>query len=365
MPRKQTGTGSSIGIMGPPADFKAILILLHGSIGDVTRALPLATLLRRRFSQSTLVWAVEPASLPLVEHYVGLDEVIVFDRSRWWRTFAPFLRQIRSHRFDLVLDLQRHLKSGFISRWSGAPYRLGFHRSDSKEFNWLFNNHFISPVGDQMPKIEHYMKFAEHFDIPRQPIRWQLELTPQDTLRVKEYLRQIEGDFAVLFVGARWESKVWFADQIAACATEIQRRYGLGVVLLGSPADEALAREAEAMVAGRVHNWVGRTSLREAMGIIARGRVCVGPDTGFMHLSAAVGTPVISLWGATNPARTGPYGYDDFVIRGEAECSPCYRARCPIGRVCMRSIDMEAVLTMVHKALSRGRGTPVTHGDLH
>jgi len=365
MSRNRIGTGSSIGTMAPAADFKNILILLHGSIGDVTRALPLASMLRRRFSQARLVWAVEPPALPLVEHYDGLDEVIVFDRSQWWRSFGPFLRRIRSRRFDLVLDLQRHLKSGFISRWSGAPYRLGFHRSDSKEFNWLFNNHFIPPVGDQVPKIEHYMKFAEHFDIPRQPIRWQLDLTPQDTLRVKEYLRQIEGDFAVLFVGARWESKVWFADQIAACATEIQRRHGLSVVLLGSPADEALAGEAEGLVVGRVHNWVGRTSLREAVGIIACAQVCVGPDTGLMHLSAAVGTPVISLWGATNPTRTGPYGYDDFVIRGEADCSPCYRARCPIGRVCMRSIEMEMVLTMVHKALSRGRGTLVAHGNLH
>lgn len=255
-----------------PADFKSILILLHGSIGDVTRALPLTTLLRRRFSQSTLVWAVEPPSLPLVEHYSGLDEVIVFDRSRWWRSFAPFLCKIRSRRFDLVLDLQRHLKSGFISRWSGAPYRLGFHRSDCKEFNWLFNNYFISPVGDQVPKIEHYMRFADHFDIPRQPIRWQLELTPQDTLRVKEYLRHIDGNFAVLFVGARWESKQWFAGQIAACATEIQRRYGLSVILLGSPGDESLANEAETAVAGGVHNWVGRTSLREAVGIISRAK---------------------------------------------------------------------------------------------
>src|ERR1700746_534448 len=122
MPRKQTGTGSSIGIMRPPADFKAILILLHGSIGDVTRALPLATLLRRRFSQSTLVWAVEPPSLPLVEHYNGLDEVIVFDCSRWWRTFAPFLRQIRSHRFALVLDFQRHLKTGLFSHCHGVHF---------------------------------------------------------------------------------------------------------------------------------------------------------------------------------------------------------------------------------------------------
>jgi len=348
-----------------PFNFKTILILLHGSIGDVTRALPLASLIRQRFPQSVLAWAVEPAALPLVEHYRGVDEVIVFDRRRWWKSFGPFIRKIRSHRFDLVLDLQRHLKSGLISRWSGAPYRLGFHRSDCKEFNWVFNNHFIPPVGDQVPKIEHYMRFAEHLDITPQPIRWQMELTPQDTLRVKEYLQQVTGDFAVLFVGARWESKQWFASQIAACATEIQRRYGFSVVLLGSQADEGLANEAEAAVVGRVHNWVGRTSLREAVGIISQAKVCIGPDTGLMHLSAAVGTPVISLWGATNPMRTGPYGYDDLVVKGRADCSPCYRPSCPIGRVCMRSIAMEEILEMVPKALARAQKMPVTDGNLH
>jgi lipopolysaccharide heptosyltransferase I len=349
----------------PPSDPKKILILLHGSIGDVTRALPLATQLRRRFPLARLAWSVEPPSLPLVEHCRSIDEVIVFDRRRWWRSLGPFLRRIRSHRFDLVLDLQRHLKSGVISRWTGAPYRLGFHRSDSKEFNWLFNNHFIPAAGEEIPKLQHYMKFAEHLGIVPQPIEWELGLSPQDALRVKHYLQEIDGDFAVLFAGARWESKQWFPSQMAACATEIQRRYRLGVVLLGSRDDEHLASEAELAAAGRVHNWVGRTSLSEAAGIISQARVCVGPDTGLMHLSAALGTPVVSLWGATNPSRTGPYGYDDFVIRGQAACSPCYRARCPIGRICMRSIDMEEVLRLVAKALTRGQPMRAAHGSLH
>ena len=351
--------------MGLPFEPGKILIVLHGSIGDVTRALPLATLLRRRFPRALLAWAVEPPSLPLVEHCRSVDEVIVFNRRRWWSSFIPFLRKIRARQFDLILDLQRHLKSGLISCCSGAPYRLGFHRSDCKEFNWLFNNHFIPALGNEVPKIEHYMKFAEHLGIRPQPVNWEMQLTPQDELAVKEYLREVRGDFAVLFVGARWESKQWFPSQIAACATEIQRRYGLSVILLGGREDQGAANEAEVATVGRVHNWVGRTALREAAGIISRARVCVGPDTGLMHLSAAVGTPVVSLWGATNPLRTGPYGYYDLVVKGEADCSPCYRARCPIGRVCMRSIDMEEVLGMVNKALSRNQETRVVHGGLH
>ncbi len=120
-------------------DPKKVLIILHGSIGDVTRAIPLANLIRRSFPKATLAWAVEPLASPLLEHHPAVDEVILFDRRHWWKSFGPFLRRIRSERFDLVLDLQRHLKSGLVSWWSGAPYRLGFHRHDTKEFNWIFN----------------------------------------------------------------------------------------------------------------------------------------------------------------------------------------------------------------------------------
>jgi heptosyltransferase-1 len=332
---------------------KNILILLHGSIGDVTRALPLAGLLRRRFPKANLAWSVEPPSLPLVELCGAVDEIILFDRPRGLVAFWRFLKTIRGRRFDLVLDLQRHLKSGLISRWSGAPDRVGFHRSDAKEFNWLFNNRHIAASGDNTPKILHYTKFTEFLGIDPTPIEWNLQLTAEDYGRAERLLGGARRDIGVLFVGSRWESKQWFAAQIAGAAAEIRRRHGLDVVFLGASADQALGNEAEAMVQGTVINLVGRTSLRDAVAIIARARFCLGPDTGLMHIAAAMGTPVVSLWGATDPVRTGPYGFGDLVIQGKAACSPCYRKHCSIGRICMQSIDVAATLAMIDKALAR------------
>src|SRR5262249_50045890 len=115
------GSDSSIRIIGTMQmhlEPKKILVILHGSIGDVTRALPLVNLMRGGFPQAPFAWPVDPPSLPLVEHHPAVDEVILFDRLRWWNQLGPFLRRIRTPRFDLVLDLQRHLKSGLISRWS-------------------------------------------------------------------------------------------------------------------------------------------------------------------------------------------------------------------------------------------------------
>jgi lipopolysaccharide heptosyltransferase II len=332
---------------------KRILIVLHGSIGDVTRALPLVSIIRKGFPRAYLAWTVEPPSLPLVSGYPGLDDVILFDRRRWWRGFGPFLRRVRSSRFDLVLDLQRHFKSGVISRWSGARDRIGFNRRDAKEFNWLFNNRFIAAAGEGISKLDHYLKFAEYLGLKPFPLEWSFKLSAEEQSRIDGHLAKINGPYVVLFVGSRWESKQWFPAQVADCARAIVEGRRLEIVLLGSKEDQSLADQALRHARVPVTNLVGRTSLREALGIIDRARAAIGPDTGLMHLAAAVGTPVVSLWGATSALRTGPYGFGDFAVQGRAPCAPCYLKHCPINRICMQSIHTEGVMEKLDRALSR------------
>ena len=125
--------------------------------------------------------------------------------------------------------------------------------------------------------------------------------------------------------------------------------HNLEVILLGGKEGRRIADEVLNCYSERVQNLVGRTSLREVLDLIARPHVALGPDTGLMHIAAAIGTPVVSLWDATSPARTGPYGFEDLVLQGRAACVPCYRRRCPIGHVCMKSIggyEIEAKITM-------------------
>ncbi|MGE5306205.1 MAG: glycosyltransferase family 9 protein [Alphaproteobacteria bacterium] len=342
-------------------DPKKILIILHGSIGDVTRALPLAGILRSGFPQAHLAWAVEPPSLPLVARFPAVQEVMLFDRRRWWREWLPFLRRVRAARFDLVLDLQRHFKSGVISRWSGAPIRVGFHRRDAKELNWLFNNHYIPAVGDGISKLSHYLKFAEYLGLHPSPVDWKFQLTVEEEQHVDKFLAAIKDGFAALFVGSRWESKRWFPAQAAECARTIKERHRCDVVLLGGKEDRSIATEILGMAGVPITNLVGQTTLAEALGVVARATFAVGPDTGLMHVAAAVGTPVVSLWGATSPIRTGPYNFEDLVIQGKAPCAPCYRRQCPIGRVCMQSIAIEEIGEKIALALSRSRKKDACH----
>jgi lipopolysaccharide heptosyltransferase II len=337
----------------PSSDPKRILLILHGSIGDVTRALPLATVLRKGFPQSYIAWSVEPASRPLLEHNSAIDEFIVFDRARGWRALGPFLKQIREKHFDLVLDLQRILKSGLISWATGARRRLGFNRADAKELNWVFNNLHIEAFDEAIPKIEHYFKFTDYLGLPREAPKWDFCLTAQERAAIQNHISFIKRSFAVLFVGSRWQSKRWFATQISRCADLLHDEYCLDVVFLGGEPDRQLADEAVRKSKTMVRNLVASTSLREAIGIIELAKLAIGPDTGLMHIAAAVGTPVISLWGATRPQRTGPYGYSDLAIQGRAPCVPCNRRWCNIGRLCMQSITTAEIGERIAVALGR------------
>jgi len=135
------------------------------------------------------------------------------------------------------------------------------------------------------------------------------------------------------------------------------------VVLLGGSADRQLAEQTLALTEPRVVNLVGRTTLRDAIGVIARAKVAVGPDTGLMHIAAALKVPVVSLWGATDPVRTGPYGFAELVIKGRASCSPCYRKHCQIGRVCMRSIGTEEIASKLSQVFNIGTTESVEHAE--
>ena len=336
----------------PAVTPQRILIILLGAIGDVTRALPLLTRLCRAYPQAHIAWAVEPAAAALLDYHLALDEVLLYQRSRGFRTFLPFLRSVKDHHFDLVLDLQRHFKSGLVSLWSRAPVRLGFHRTNTKEGNWLFNTHTIEAMPDFSLKLMQYLKFADALGLPDDEVRFDLRLRPQEEQKVETLLAGTPRPFAAFFLGSRWPSRFWFPQATAEVARTLQQEYGMGIVLVGGPSEMHFAQQVSEAMGTAVTNLSGQTSLRDLIGIFGRARLAMGPDSGPMHIAAATGTPVISLWGATSPIRSAPWHSEAFVIRGEAACSPCYVRRCLIGRACMQRITPEQVLSVARQILT-------------
>jgi ADP-heptose:LPS heptosyltransferase len=334
---------------------RRILFLLTGAIGDVVRALPLLSRVRHAYSNAHIAWAVEPKSAPILERHPWLDELIIYDRHRAPWSLLPFLKRLRSGRFDLVLDLQRHLKSGLFSLLSGASDRLGFAKGNTKEFNHLFSTRQIEPQPNLTLKLTQYQAFGNALGIAPTSIEFGLAASEQEQSRADALLRDTPAPRLGVILGSSWPSRIYFPDSIAAVVSVLTRSNGsqpLFPVLLGGATELELAENViRAAPDTPMLNLAGKTGLRELIAIFSRCAAAFGPDSGPMHIAAAVGCPVVSLWGATAPERSAPWGFSDLAIAGKIPCHPCYLRVCPIGRECMRRIAPEEVAFQVRRAL--------------
>jgi heptosyltransferase-1 len=346
---------------------RRVLIVLLGAIGDVVRALPLLGRMRRAWPGAHIAWAVEPKSRAVLKSHPWLDELIIYDRRRPW-SFPAFLARVRAGRFDLVLDLQRHLKSGVAAMASGAGRRMGFDRSNTKELNHLFSTTRIAPQPPMRLKLMQYQAFGDALGIAPAPIEFGLAASPAERMRAAALLENAPRPLLGVILGSSWPSRMYFADSIAAVIRELgAARDGcpaLFPVLIGSGGAEAeLAEQAIANLVGeRMLNLTGRTGLRDLIAIFAECAAAFGPDSGPMHIAAAVACPVVSLWGATAAERSAPWGFAELALTGEIPCHPCYLRECAIGRECMRRIAPADVAAAVRRAVVASRRA-ATSGD--
>ncbi len=167
---------------------RRILIILLGAIGDVVRALPLLGRLRKAYPDAHIAWAVEPKSAPVLQGHPWLDEMIIYNRARAPFSFPSFLYRVRSEHFDLVLDLQRHLKSGLIAYISRAHERIGFSVTNTKELNHWFSSRQVAAQPNLRLKLLQYQSFGDALGIPATPIEFGLDPTADDLARTAKLI---------------------------------------------------------------------------------------------------------------------------------------------------------------------------------
>lgn len=335
-------------------------IVLMGAIGDVCRALPLATRIKRFGPECEIIWAVEPKSQGLVEFHASVDRVVVFDRPRGLRAFWKFTRELADLKCDVILDLQRHLKSGVTSFRSQAPRRIGFSRRNAKELNWLFNSEYIAQADDTLPKIEHYQYFGDVLDIPPAgEYDFGLEISNAAHMRAEALINQCSREQnvqseglrgrAMLVIGASWPSKVWFPELYVELIRKLREDLKLLPVIVGGKLERGLGSAILKQCShGEVLNLIEKTPLHDLIAVLASARVAIGSDSGPMHIAGAVGVGLVVLMGPTSSDRTAPYARQRIILQSQVGCAPCYRRRCPgLGQLCMRSIEPLAVATAV------------------
>ena len=381
-----------------------ILIVKLSAIGDVIHTLPSLAALRRCFPDADITWAVEEAAADLLYDHPALNRVIVSARKRWFkelrqgeiarplREMRAFLKELRSRKYDLVIDFHGLLKSAVIVLLSGGKRKLGY--DSLQEGSGLFYNEKI-PEAMGKHAVDRYLDFVRY--LARGDEKACLAGAPEFRIAVGESEEnKIIGLFSQTILGpyqlrqggsansmsslpqtgephdqnaawqqappfiavspvAFWETKLWEDEKFALLGDRIQMELGATVVLTGGNAEPL--EKIRKLMKTKALNLGGKTSLRELAALYKRAKIVVTTDSGPMHLAAAVGTPVVALFGPTDPVRTGPYGPGHRVIRTGISCSPCLRKYCPHPR-CMTEITVEEVFKAVRKKLEELGKTP-------
>jgi len=315
-----------------------ILIVKLGALGDIINTLPLAIQLKQHFN-AHIHWITAPLSYPLLAGHPSIDHVILFDRKKGGTAIRSLLHRIRSHQFDLVLDLQRTMKSGLICAAARGARKIGFDRRRCKELTWFLPFERIPAADPHAHMVDQYMEFAYFLGIRTEQVHWCIRTGTHKAEGLPRH-------YVVLNIGATKPANRWTIEGFAELAGLIRQECGMSSVLTGGPEDVPMAARIVERAGDSVFNLAGRTSLLELVDVIAAAAAVVTCDTGPMHLAVALGRQVVALFGPSDHRRTGPYRGK--VIRARLDCAPCNQKKCqrPACMDAIRAEDVSRVLNL-------------------
>lgn len=336
---------------------REICIVMLSAIGDAVHVLPVANALKRAWPDSRITWIVQPPAHALVWDHPAIDDFLVFRRSRGiraWRSFAEVRDALRGRRFDLLLGLQVYLKAGLLTAIVDASVKLGFDRARARDAQWLFTNMRI-PAHEPQHVQDQYFEFLSFLGIDPEPVVWRLEPTHEEQLARQAFFERLDRPACAAVVATSKAEKDWTAAGYARVLEAVEREHGLRPVIVGGASDRERRVAAEVIAEARVDVVdASADDVRKLLWLLSGSSLVLSPDTGPLHIARAIGTPVVGLYGYTNPKRTGPYrAFEDLVVDGYAEYSGEDYPVSPRYRDGMKRITPERVLEKVQLAMDR------------
>ncbi len=340
-----------------------ILIVKLSAIGDVIHTLPALNAIRNYYPNANITWLVEEDAASLVQGHKALNRVLVSKRKRWLKALRSlsflntikevygFIKALRDTRYDMILDFQALLKSGILIALARGRRKIGFGKGlEHMEHSYIFLNERIPAVDMEIHALSRGMMLLNAVGIPTNEVEYKLPMSDHDRKKIDELMKQhgINDMKSLIAINpvAKWETKLWPNKKFAELADMLIDQYNLKIVFTGGIKDYSIIQTITSSMKGRAINFAGKTTLTELAALYEKAALVISTDTGPMHLAAAVGTPVVALFGPTAPWRTGPYGTGHQIITAELECSPCFKRRCETTD-CMYQISVKQVMVAV------------------
>lgn len=329
-----------------------LLLVRLGALGDIVHGLPVAAALRARYPDAQIDWLVDSRHTAILDLVPVISRRIAVDS----RNTADSLRTIgmlRRERYDVAIDLQGLVKSAAFARLSGARRVIGFDRPHLREKLASVFYSELSHPGDAAHIVDQNLSVLALFGIDERPRRFPVTVPDSPALEpvADRVAREGRSGFALVNPGAGWPNKRWPAERFGDVVSWMAGARGLLPVVLWGPGEQD--------VAGRIVNsstgaamLAPKTGIGDLLALSRNARLMLSGDTGPLHVAAAVGTPIVALFGPTGPARNGPWDEADISLSRHADCVCRYQRRCRRSRACIEDISVEDVRAAIDRRLA-------------
>ena len=319
------------------------LLVRLGSLGDVIHAIPAAAALRARYPDAQIDWLVDPRYAPVLQLVEGLDEAIPIDPRGKIATLLGTIRRLRGMRYDAVVDLQGLVKSAVLARAAGARRVIGLPREHLREgLARVFYTEMADP-GRDPHVVKKNLMLIHALGVDDLPVMFPLNVP-----------RTVAGDtvaagfgsegYAIINPGAAWPNKRWPPQRFGLLAAEIRERIGVRSLVIWGPGEEGIASLVVDASRGAAE-LAPKTDVIDLFAIARRARLMVSGDTGPLHIAAAVGTPVVALFGPTFAERNGPWDRADISVSRASRCVCHYERKCRLLQPCIEDIGVAEVVS--------------------
>ncbi len=336
-----------------------LLVIAPNWIGDTLLAQPLLARLRARHPGLRIDAVAPDWTAPVLRRMPQIENVIEVPFRHGELALGARLRlarRLRRRRYDEAIVLPNSFKSALVPFLARIPRRIGF--TGEARYGLLNVRHRLDEAATPL-MVERYLQLAEG---PGRPVERPIPAARIDVdeanllITVSRLGLDRTRPVVALCPGAEYgPAKRWPARHFAALARTLAAR-GHSVWLVGAPADRALGDEIAGLAGGDALNLCGRTDLAAAIDLLSVAEAVVTNDSGLMHVAAALGRPLVALYGSSSPAHTPPLAPRARIVKLELECSPCFARECPLGHFhCMNELSPERVLSELDAAAAAAR----------
>ncbi|WP_318487453.1 glycosyltransferase family 9 protein [Photobacterium leiognathi] len=289
---------------------QSICILRLSAIGDVCHAIAVVQAIQKHWPETSITWVVGKTEAQLVSQLPNI-KVVSFDKKAGWQGIKAVWNTLKGQKFDALLDMQVALRASLLSLGIKARYKVGFSRQRAKEGQWLFTNRKL-PQTNAPHVLDNFAEFARYIGVPFTAPDWQIPLSNEDIAFAQQYTNK---PTLIISPAASKDERNWLIERYAAVADHAVSK-GLNVILCGSPTqrEQTLGEKIIQHCHHPITNLIGKTSLIQLTALLKYATVVIAPDSGPAHLATTQGTPVIGLYGHSNPTRTGPYLSQQYVV---------------------------------------------------